>query len=89
MIYFKDFLDTNFQQEDTALSTDSSESSDLIDFPKELSFSSKEKIGKYVDLLMQLPDDDSYADSSENQTIEPDGNFHHKLAEVLVEKGIL
>ena len=89
MIYFKDFLDTNFQQEDTALSTDSSNSSDLIDFPNELSFSSKEKIGKYVDQLMQLPDGDGCADSTVNQTIDPDYNFHHKLAEALVEKGIL
>jgi len=89
VIYFKDFLDTNFQQEDTALSTDSSESSDIFDFPNELSFSSKEKIGKYVDLLMQLPDGDGCADSSGNHTIDSDDNYHHKLAEVLVEKGIL
>ena len=89
MIYFKDYLKANFQQEGSTLSSDSSESCNLVDFPNALSFSNKEKIGKYVDLLMQQPDDDSCAGSSRNQTIDADDNLHHKLAEVLIEKGIL
>ncbi|MEK9772561.1 MAG: hypothetical protein VW576_03245 [Opitutae bacterium] len=89
MIYFNDYLDLQPENQPPLLDQDLSGEKDLINFPKVSSFVEKAEIGKYVDMLMQMPDSDCADRPFYNKEAVCDIVSHQKLAETLLDKEIL
>jgi len=89
VIYFNDY--SNLQPENHASLPDqnSSEVQNLIEFPAISSSVGKATIGKYVDMLMQMPDPDYSDRPLINEKEFGHTVCHQKLAETLLDKEIL
>lgn len=89
MINFNEYIDTELQDLTPDCYDELPNDNNLVNFPNNQINLSNQEIGKYVDMLLQMSDKENSTGSSKC-TFPNEGNKEYdKLANILLEKGIL
>jgi len=89
VLYFNDYIDTNFQDHSPDCYDESPNDENLIKFSSSQTKVSNQEIGKYVDMLMQMSDKEDSPENSKSSFTNEKNKECEKLARIILEKGIL